>query len=122
MHDVIRDNELLNRTKNSELIKLKRNIIPSVHDTSEQMFNHSKIVSPITRLDYVHKREECEKRKDIEESRSSTTKKINVLNLNRIENSIQLKSTTKNKIKKIRSAQIATISFIKLIISIEDPL
>ena len=73
MHDVIRDNELLNRTKNSELIKLKRNIIPSVHDTSEQMFNHSKIVSPITRLDYVHKREECKKRKDTEEGRSILT-------------------------------------------------
>ena len=34
MHDIMRDNELSNRTKNSELIKLKRTIIPFVHDTS----------------------------------------------------------------------------------------
>ena len=38
MYDVIRDNELSNRTKNSELIKLNRTIIPFVHDTSEQFF------------------------------------------------------------------------------------
>ena len=52
MHDVMRDNELSNRTKNSELIKLKRTIIPFV---------------------YVHKHEECKKRKDTEENRPSTT-------------------------------------------------
>ena len=52
MYDVMRDNELSNRTKNSELIKLKRTIIPFV---------------------YVHKHEECKKRKDTEENRPSTT-------------------------------------------------
>ena len=54
MHDVMRDNELSNRTKNSELIRLKRTIIPFVHDTSENCFDYSKIVSPIAGLDYVH--------------------------------------------------------------------
>ena len=74
MHDIMRDNELSNRTKNSELIKLKRTSIPFVHDTSEQIFNYSKILSPIAGLEYVHEREECKKRKDTEENRSSTTK------------------------------------------------
>ena len=76
MHDIMRDNELSNRTKNSELIKLKRTIIPFVYDTAEQFFNHSKILSPIVDLDYVHKREECKKRKDIEESRLTLIKKL----------------------------------------------
>ena len=67
MHDVMRDNELSNRTKNSELIKLKRTIIPFVYDTAEQFFNHSKILSSTAALDYVHKREECKKRKNTEE-------------------------------------------------------
>ena len=62
MHDVMRDNELSNRTKNSQLITLKYTIIPFVHDTFEQIFNHSKILSPIVGLDYVHEREECKKR------------------------------------------------------------
>ena len=35
MHDVMRDNELSNRTKQSELIKYKCTIIPFVRDTSE---------------------------------------------------------------------------------------
>ena len=70
----MRDNELSNRTNNSELMKLKRTIIPFVHDTSKQFFNYSKIISPIAGLDYVHKGEECKKKKDTEESRSSLTK------------------------------------------------
>ena len=97
MHDVMRDNELSNRTKNSELIKLKRTIIPLVRGTSEQMFNHSKILSPIFGLDYVHKREECKKRKVIEDNRSSTPKNLKSLNLTRIENSTSPKSTSKDK-------------------------
>ena len=39
MHDVMCDNELSNRTKNSELIRLKRTIIPFVHVTAEQFLN-----------------------------------------------------------------------------------
>ena len=39
MHDAMRDNELSNRTKNSELVKLKRTIIPFVHVTAEQFLN-----------------------------------------------------------------------------------
>ena len=104
MHNVMRDNELSNRTKNSELIKLNRTIIPFVHDTSEQIFNHSKILSPVAGLDYVHKREECKKRKDTEENRSSTTKKLKSLNLTQIENSISPKSTAKDNNSKKRPA------------------
>ena len=47
MHDVMCDSELSKRTKHSELIKLKLTIIPFVHDTPEQIFNYSKILSPI---------------------------------------------------------------------------
>ena len=38
MNNFIRDNELSNRTENSELIKLKRTIIPFVYDTSKDFF------------------------------------------------------------------------------------
>ena len=103
MYDVIRDNELSNRTKNSELIKLKRTVIPFVYDTAKQFFNHSKILSSTAALDYVHKREECKKRKGTEENRSSTTEKLKNLNLTRIENSISPKSTSKDKNSKKRS-------------------
>ena len=61
MHDIMHDNELSNRTINSELIKLKCTIIPFVHETSEQIFNYSKMLSPIAGLDYFHKRKECKK-------------------------------------------------------------
>ena len=66
-------------------------------------FNHSKILSSTVGLDYVHKREECKKRKDTEENRPSTTKKLKSLNLTRIENSILPKSTSKDKNSKKRS-------------------
>ena len=56
IYDVMRDNELSNITKNSELINIKRTIIPFVRETSNQLSNSSKILSPIADLDCVYNR------------------------------------------------------------------
>ena len=100
IYDVMRDNELSNITKKSELINIKRTIIPFVRETSNQLSNSSKILSPIADLDCVHNRKECKRRKNIEENGLSTTKKLKSLNLTRIENKMQPKTTTKEKIRK----------------------
>ena len=104
MHDVVRDNELSNRTNNSELTKIKCTVIPFVHDTSEQIVNHSNILLPIAGLDYVHKREEYKKRKETEENRSSIAKKLKGINLTRIKSFISPKPTSKDKNSQKRSA------------------
>ena len=69
IHRVFSARKGLSRTEKSLLSSLRQTIIPFVDEVSQQVNASSKVLSPIGGLDYVHAREEINRKLMINQSR-----------------------------------------------------
>ena len=65
IHETFSSSDSLTRDQKSLLKSLKQTIIPFIDESSTQLVDASKVVAPISGLDYVHKRDEVKRKRDL---------------------------------------------------------
>ena len=85
LHKSFSESDNLSRDQKSMLKSLQQTIIPFMSASGPKLHQASKILSPISGLDYVHKREESKRKKDAQNEISTIKKTRKSSPLKRIE-------------------------------------